>query len=50
MNAVAGPRTAHGIGRFVRLRGGGKWTGTGPSGVCSGIWTAMRVARPAVAY
>lgn len=42
MNAVAGPRTAQGIGRFSRSRGGGKWAGTGPSGVCSGVWSAIR--------
>src|SRR6478672_9102739 len=42
MNAVAGPRSAQGIGRFNRLRGSGTWAGTGPSGVCSGVWTAIR--------
>jgi hypothetical protein len=42
MNAVAGPRTAQGVGRFNRHRGGGTWTGTGPSGVCSGFWNAIR--------
>jgi hypothetical protein len=42
MNAVAGPRTAHGAGRFSRFRGSGTWTGRGPSGVCSGVWTAER--------
>ena len=42
MNAVAGPRTAQGIGRFNRHRGSGIWTGTGPSGVCSGFWNAVR--------
>jgi hypothetical protein len=35
MNAVAGPRIAHGTGRFARLRGSGTWAGTGPSGLCS---------------
>ncbi len=42
MNAVAGPRSAYGTGRFNRLRGSGTWAGTGPSGVCSGVWNATR--------
>jgi len=42
INAVAGPRQAKGTGRFTRARGSGKWAGTGPSGVCSGVWTAVR--------
>jgi hypothetical protein len=42
MNGVAGPRKAEGTGRFNRSKGYGKWAGTGPSGVCSGIWSAIR--------
>jgi hypothetical protein len=42
MNAVAGPRMAHGTGRFNSFRGSGTWAGTGPSGVCSGVWSASR--------
>jgi hypothetical protein len=42
INGVAGPRQAVGTGRFTRVKGGGKWNGTGPSGVCSGVWTAVR--------
>lgn len=42
INGVAGPRQAQGTGRFTRVKGSGKWNGTGPSGVCSGIWTAIR--------
>lgn len=42
LNAVAGPRTAHGSGRFGPLRGGGTWAGRGPSGLCSGVWSAVR--------
>jgi len=42
MMAVAGPRRAHGNGRFGRFRGRGIWTGTGPSGLCSGVWNANR--------
>jgi hypothetical protein len=42
MNAVAGPRSAQGTGRFNRIRGSGTWSGVGPSGVCSGVWGAIR--------
>ncbi len=42
LNGVAGPRQAKGTGRFTRSKGTGKWNGTGPSGVCSGVWTALR--------
>lgn len=42
INGVAGPRQAVGIGKFTKVKGSGKWNGTGPSGVCSGIWTADR--------
>lgn len=42
MNAVAGPRIAYGIGRFNELQGSGTWSGSGPSGLCSGVWTAER--------
>jgi hypothetical protein len=42
INAVAGPRTAHGTGRFGQFRGGGTWAGKGPSGLCSGVWSATR--------
>jgi hypothetical protein len=42
INAVAGPRVAHGTGRFNRSRGSGTWAGTGPSGLCSGVWSATR--------
>jgi hypothetical protein len=45
MNAVAGPRSAQGTGRFNRFRGSGTWAGTGPSGICSGVWTASRSYR-----
>ena len=46
MNAVAGPRIAHVTGRFSRFRGSGTWAGTGPSGLCSGVWTADRRTKP----
>jgi len=42
MNAVAGPRMAQGIGRFNRFQGTGTWAGTGPSGLCTGVWNATR--------
>jgi hypothetical protein len=43
IKAVAGPRIAHGTGRFSKFQGSGTWNGTGPSGVCSGVWTATAV-------
>ena len=42
INGVAGPRQAIGTGKFTKVKGVGKWNGTGPSGVCSGVWTAVR--------
>jgi hypothetical protein len=39
-NGVAGPRTAYATGRLHRFQGGGTWAGSGPSGVCSGVWNA----------
>ena len=42
ITAVAGPRIAKGTGRFNRSRATGKWSGTGPSGVCTGVWSAVR--------
>ena len=44
INGVAGPRQAIGTGRFTKAKGSGKWNGTGPSGVCSGYWVALRAA------
>lgn len=42
INAVAGPRTAHGTGRFGGAQASGTWKGRGPSGLCSGVWNASR--------
>jgi hypothetical protein len=42
INGVAGPRQAFGTGKFTSVKGSGKWNGTGPSGVCSGVWVADR--------
>ena len=43
MKAIAGPRVAHGRGRFSRSVGIGTWKGRGPSGLCSGTWRATRL-------
>ena len=40
LKAVAGPRIAHGTGRFTRTSARG--TCRGPSGLCSGVWSATR--------
>ena len=45
INGVAGPRQAVGTGTFSPAKGSGKWNGTGPSGVCSGVWVADRVTH-----
>ncbi|KAB2937047.1 MAG: hypothetical protein K8F92_16565 [Hyphomicrobium sp.] len=42
LKAVAGPRIAHGTGRFTPTSARGTWKGRGPSGLCSGYWTATR--------
>ena len=39
---VAGPRVARGIGQLGEFRGEGVWAGRGPSGRCSGVWSADR--------
>ncbi|MET0668059.1 MAG: hypothetical protein ABWZ01_06085 [Methyloceanibacter sp.] len=40
---MAGPREAQGTGQFTKSKGAdGKWACTGPSGVCSGTWFAVR--------
>lgn len=43
MNAIAGPRIARGTGHFNRVQGSGTWAGRGPSGLCSGVWSANRI-------
>jgi hypothetical protein len=43
--AVAGPRTAHVVGRLRQFRGSGTWAGSGPSGVRSGVWNAAPFLR-----
>jgi hypothetical protein len=42
IRAVAGPRIANGSGRFTSVSARGTWKGRGPSGLCSGYWTANR--------
>jgi hypothetical protein len=42
LKAVAGPRIAHGSRRFAGARASGTWNGKGPSGLCSGYWSAQR--------
>jgi hypothetical protein len=42
VNAVAGPRVAYGTGRLGARQGSGTWSGRGPSGRCSGVWSAQR--------
>jgi hypothetical protein len=44
-NAVAGPRIAHAAGRLWRFQGSGTWAGSGPSGICSGVWNAVPSMR-----
>ncbi|MGQ0673247.1 MAG: hypothetical protein ACT4N2_10280 [Hyphomicrobium sp.] len=42
ITAVTGPRIARGTGRFAGAKGSGTWKGKGPSGLCSGVWRAVR--------
>ena len=42
LKAITGPRVAFGTGRFKGFEASGTWRGTGPSGVCTGVWTATR--------
>ena len=38
----SGPQYAIGSGRLSRSSGRGSWRGQGPSGACSGVWSATR--------
>jgi hypothetical protein len=38
----SGAQNARGSGRLGRYSGGGRWSGVGTSGRCSGRWTASR--------
>jgi hypothetical protein len=44
VNVTAGPRVGTGTGQLGRAQGRGTWAGRGPSGTCSGIWTATRAS------
>jgi hypothetical protein len=46
---TAGPRVGRGAGQLGRVQGRGTWAGQGPSGTCSGIWTAARASVQAPA-
>jgi hypothetical protein len=46
VTAAAGPRVAYGAGRLGAYQGGGTWSGRGPSGTCSGVWSAQRSGWP----
>jgi hypothetical protein len=50
VNVMAGPRVGTGGGRLAGSRGSGTWGGQGPSGTCSGVWTATRIRGYAPAY
>lgn len=42
ITAATGPRIARGTGRFAGAKGSGTWSGRGPSGLCTGVWSAAR--------
>ena len=42
VSVSAGGQSAHGSGRLSNGRGGGKWSGEGPQGACSGTWSASQ--------
>ncbi len=42
LKAITGPRIAWGTGRFRGAQASGKWHGTGPSGLCFGVWSATK--------
>lgn len=42
LKATTGPRVAHGRGAFNGNQASGTWKGSGPSGLCSGVWNAVR--------
>ena len=43
LNAVTGPRTAHGTGRLHNVSGSGTWSGVGPSGRATGSGTPIAI-------
>jgi hypothetical protein len=42
VNVSAGGQSAYGSGRLSSGRGGGRWSGQGPQGACSGTWSASQ--------
>jgi hypothetical protein len=42
VNVSAGGQSAYGSGRLSNGRGGGRWSGAGPQGACSGTWSASQ--------
>ena|SRR5258708_6909777 len=42
VSVSTGAQSAHGAGRLSGGRGGGAWRGQGPSGTCSGVWSAVQ--------
>ncbi len=42
VSVSTGGQSAHGIGKLSNGRGGGKWSGEGPQGACSGTWSASQ--------
>jgi hypothetical protein len=42
VNVSAGGQSAAGVGRLSAGRGSGTWRGQGPSGGCSGTWSATQ--------
>ncbi len=42
VSVASGSQRAHGSGRLSHGRGSGTWRGQGPSGACSGVWSATQ--------
>jgi hypothetical protein len=42
VSVASGSQRAHGSGRLSHGRGSGTWRGQGPSGTCSGVWSATQ--------
>ena len=42
VSVSSGAQSAHGSGRLSGGRGAGTWRGQGPSGTCSGVWSAVQ--------
>ena len=42
VNDSAAGQSAYGSGRLSNGRGGGRWSGQGPQGACSGTWSASQ--------